>query len=676
MIDGRLDDPCWQAAAAAGDFAQVLPVEGAAPTERTEVRFALDARHLYVAVRCFDSEPDRILAPTLRRDTHFAADDVVRIAIDTFGRERDGYLLVVNSAGARADAMFGRFGEINYNWDALWIARTARDESGWTAEIAIPAASLSFDPAAHAWRANIERVIRRKQEVVRWSGANRTKSVTALEDFGTIEGLAGLRQGLGIGFAPYVRINHADGPAAAPRGTKFDAGFDMIWQITPSLTAVGTVRPDFAEAEIDDRVVSLSRFPTYFPEKRDFFLQDVSLFSFGGLDQSSAPFYSRRIGLGADGRPLDIIGAARLTGRVGRTSVGLLAARQEARAGVPARTLAVARATQQVLDESSVGVIATWGDPRSSGSAWLAGADFGYLNSRLPGGRQLVLNGFAMMSDTDAAHGRSEAFGVDLEYPNEPLEVHLFFRQWGGRFDPALGFVDRVGIREYGASFAYLWRPNTWLRTVEIEVDPLYQTDLHGRIVMEDTDAPTVQFTTPAGDVVELEYTFYRDRLDEPFEVWPGVVLPASDYRYGQFKPGFETSAARPWSVGCSFRFGDYYDGTIRGWRPGVEWRPSPHLNAGVEFEESRITLRDGGFTLRVVSGRLNLALSPDLSLDTLAQYDNESRNVSVNSRLRWTFRPGGDLFLVFNQGWLREDGRYLRQFTGTAAKIESSWRF
>lgn len=675
VIDGKLDDPCWQGPPSITEFVQVLPVEGAAPTEATEVRFARDARYLYIALRCLDSGSDRILAPTLQRDTKFDADDVVRIALDTFGRERDGYLFLINPAGARTDALFGRFGGTNYNWDALWIARTSVDDRGWSAEIAIPTTSLSFDPASDDWRINIERVIRRKQETVRWSGANRTKSVTALEEFGTLAGMAGLKQGHGVEFTPYVRFSRIEGLAATNPGNEFDTGFDLTWRITPSLTAIGTMRPDFAETEIDDRVVNLSRFPTYFPEKRDFFLEDVSLFSFGGLDDSSTPFYSRRIGLGLNDRPVDIVGAARLTGRIERTSVALLAARQDDQPDVPARTLAVARITQQVLDESSVGLIATLGDPRSARRAWLAGADFSYLNSRLADGRQVVLNGFAMVSDTDATAARGEAFGFDLDYPNEPLDVHLFFRHWGEHFDPTLGFVDRVGIREYVASVAYLWRPNTWLRTVELEARPLYQTNLHGQIVQEDHDVPTVTFKTPAGDVLQLEYTFYRDRLDEPFEVWPSVILPAGDYRFGQFKPSFETSAARPWSAGCSFGLGQYYGGTIRRWKPKLEWRVSRHVNIGASFEERRIELARRKFAVRVASGHLNLALSPEVSLNTLAQYDNESRNLAVNCRLRWTFRPGCDLFLVFNQGWLREDDRYVRQFTGTTTKLEMSWR-
>jgi hypothetical protein len=677
IIDGRLDDACWQTVPVLSHFVQVLPVEGAPPTEATEVRFARDRSHLYVAVRCSDSSPNGILAPSLQRDASFESDDVIRIALDSFHRQRDGYLFIVNPAGAQADAIFARFADTNFNWDTLWAARTRIDDTGWTAEIAIPTTSLSFDPAGATWGANVERIIRRKQETLRWSGPVRTKSVVALEDFGVLEGMTGFRQGLGLEFVPYLRAMQRSGAAVAEPNAAFDAGFDFTWRITPSLTAIGSVRPDFADAEVDGRVVNLSRFPTFFPEKRDFFLQDASLFGFGGLDESSAAYYSRRIGLGRDQRPVDIMGAARLSGRHGTTSLALLGARQAAQTEVPAKTLAVARVAQQVLEESRIGIIATVGDPRHAGDAWLAGADFGFQYSRLAGGRTLSGNAFAMVTDSDHVGARDAAFGVEIEYPNEPLSLELVVRQWGKNFEPALGFVEQVGVREFVGTGRYIWRPNTrWVRKVELEMRPLITTDLDGRIVLEDHDAPLVVFQTPSGGNLKLEYTNYREVFTEPFSMWRGHTLPAGDYRYGQFKPGFATSAARPWSVGCTFRLGNYFNGSIRSWTPTVAWRPSRHAAVSARYEYRQVHLPSGRFDVHLGSVRLNLACTPDLSWNTIAEYDNQSRRVGLNSRLRWTFRPGSDLFLVLNEGWIQDDRRLLRQFTETMAKLEMAWRF
>lgn len=676
-VDGRLDDPCWSAAVPLDHFTQVLPVEGAVPSERTEVRVAYTSGSLYIAVQCFDSEPDKILATEMKHDSLFGSDDYVALAFDTFSRERDGYFFSVNPAGARRDALFGKFSSKNDNWDTVWDAAARVDAQGWTVEIAIPFKSLSFDPRAEGWRWNIERRIRRKQETVRWTGLSRAKSVTALEDFGDLRGLQGLQQGLGLEFRPYLRGTHTDDSVSGDRDFEFKGGLDATLRITPTLTAVATYNTDFAETEEDDRIVSLSRFPVFFPEKRDFFLQDAPLFRFGGLPDSSSPYYSRRIGLGVDGQPVEIIGGGRLTGRAGGTSMALLDVYQEEHAGIEAKNLAVGRISQQVLAESSIGGIFTYGDPRSNGDAWLGGLDFNYQNSRLHGGKVLAGNAYFMFSGTNQDEGDDTAFGADLDYPNEPLDVHLFFRHWGEQFNPTLGFIKRTGIREYKASINRIWRPNTRrLRSVELGVRPSYTTDLDDRIVAEDHDAPTLVFKTPAGDKLKLEGTYYRDVVDAAFDLWPGVTIQPGDYDYWQFKPSIGTSSARPVSINFKFRYGGYYTGRQTAYRPEIEWRPSRYLTAGADYELRQVRLPEGDFDVHLARLRLDLALTPDLTWGTLAQYDNESDDIALNSRIRWTWRPGNDVFLVLNQTWDENNSRLTRLATEATLKVGATLRF
>ena len=298
-IDGILDDAAWRAAEPLTSFTQVLPKAGESPSERTEVRFAYTRDVLFIAIRCFDRAPERILAKTMQHDNVFDSDDYVKIAFDTFARNRDGYFFVVNPAGARTDGIFGRFSEENRDFDAIWEVRAHIDAEGWTAEIAIPLKSISFDVRNDLWRMNIERVIRHKQETVRWTAISPAKSVTTLDDFGELRELRELRQGLGLEFRPYVRFTRRDNSEPRDHGFLFDSGFDVTYRITPSLTAVGTFRTDFAESEVDERVVSLSRFPTFFPEKRDFFLQDAQVFAFGGLTDTDRPYFSRKERAGA-----------------------------------------------------------------------------------------------------------------------------------------------------------------------------------------------------------------------------------------------------------------------------------------------------------------------------------------------------------------------------------------
>jgi hypothetical protein len=677
VLDGRLDDPCWQDAPVLSAFTQVLPAEGAPPSEPTEVRIVYTPSALYIGIRCHDSAVGAVLAKQMRRDANFNSDDYVAVAFDTFGRASDGYIFAVNPAGARYDALFGKFSGENASWDGLWDARTDIDAEGWSVEIAIPFTTLSFDPRVDAWRWNVQRVIRRRQETVRWTALSRAKRVTALEDFGELRGLHGQRQGLGLELRPYARVAHVDAAAPGASHTSTTGGFDVTYRISPTLTALATVNTDFAETEVDDRNIELSRFADFLPEKRDFFLQDAPLFSFGGLAADQAPYYSRRMGLGADGRPVDIIAGGRLTGRVGDTSVALLNVYQDAHGSVPAKNIGVARIARRVLAESSVGGIFTHGDPHSAGGAWLAGLDASFQNSRLPGGRMLIVNTYYMHSDADRAGGGGSAFGFDIDYPNEPVDVHIYFRQWGEHFEPTLGFIERPGVRYYVVSVDYLWRPNTrWLRSIEVELEPSVTTDLDNRLLSAEHLIPTLTMESPAGDSFELEVVALREVLDEPFQIWPGVVLPPGSYGFGQMKATVQSSAARPLSLGLAVRHGDFYSGTQTAFRPSLDWRPSRHLTLGVIYLQRQIRMPHGSFNARLLQAQMVLAVTPDLSWSTVLQYENKSRNVGINSRIRWTWRPGNDLFLVWGQGWFSIDDRLLRQHTELIVKVGATMRF
>ena len=677
VIDGKINDDCWQDATALTNFTQVLPLEGAAPTEQTEIRFVYNADYLFVAVRCFDSEPNKIIAKQMQHDDWLGSDDMVKIAFDTFFRQRDGYFFAVNPLGARTEGLIENFTEENSLWDTIWQTRACIDEQGWTAEIAIPFKSLSFDQKNNLWGFNFERVIRRKQETVRWTAISNTKSVSSLVDFGEMRGLTGIQQGLGLEIKPYVSGKYLLDPVDNQKDTEFKFGSDLTYNITPSLKVNATFNTDFAEAEVDERTVNLSRFPEFFPEKRDFFLQDSSLFSFGGLDDELLPYYSRRIGLAESGKPVDIIAGGRLTGRTGNTSFALLTVQQDKYQDIESKNLFVGRVSTRISEQSNVGLIATRGDPLSNYNNTLIGFDFNYLNNHLPNDKQLIAHAWLMSTFSGQNNAKDIALGGDLNYPNEPLDMYVSFQQIGRNFHPALGFVERQGVRDYAGSATYIWRPNTELiRSISLGARPSFTTDLNNRIVAEDHDLPVLTFTTPADDQLTLEYTLSRDVLDEPYEINPGIVIPAGDYRYGQFKPSFETSEARPVSAGLYYRSGKYYDGTRRDYEGSIDWRPTRFVSTGVCYELREIKLSEGEFNIRIVSARLNLAFTPDLSWNSIVQYDNLSGEMGLNSRLRWTYRPGCDLFVVVNQGWGFDEWRFKPLNTELTVKVGATFRF
>lgn len=677
VLDGRLDEPCWTQGPALEAFTQIEPVEGSPPTERTEVRFRFTESCLYIGVRCFDSEPSQIRATQMQHDGDLDADDLVLVAFDTFDRKRDGYFFAVNPAGARVDGLVENFYEMDSSWDTVWQAKTHIDAWGWTAEMAIPFTSFSFDPHIEQWGCNVARVVRRKQETSRWTVLNVAKSATLLSEFGALQGLTDIHQGLGLEVKPFVRFQYGDTVDGGEEDWDVKPGGDLTYYITPSLKVNGTVNTDFAEVEVDDRQVNLSRFPLFFPEKRDFFLQDSSLFTIGGLNHSLIPYYSRRIGLSTDGQPVDIRYGGRITGRANGTSVALLDVEQDGYEGIDPSNLFVGRVTQRVLKESNIGLIGTNGDPRSNDKNTLLGADFAYLNTRLPNNKQLIGRAWFMGTDSEARGTEDVAFGGDLDWPNEPFDFHLFFRQIGDDFDPAMGFVRRRGVRQYQSNFSYFWRPNgDWIRRIRLGTYPGMSTDLGNQVVEEDWDLISLSLYTPVEDRFSLRYSYYGDLLEDPFDL-VGITIPADRYRYTYVRPSFYSSETRPVSIGFGYRYGDYYTGRRTDYDTTLDWRPSRHATLGLDYDLRQIRLPEGDADVRVAGTHLNLSMNPDLSWNTRLQYDNQTEDLGLNSRVRWTYRPGSDIYLVANQGWdVEQQDAWQRLNAEWICKVGATFRF
>lgn len=678
VLDGVLDDACWQRAAKVGGFRQVEPRENAEPSEQTEVQFAFDASALYVGVRCYD-DPRAIYVRSLERDTWFDSDDRFIITLDTFHRALEGYYFAFNPLGARTDGVIQNNSDIHLAWDAIWEVKTHIDARGWTAEVKIPFKSLAFNPQTDVWGLNLERLIRRKQEKERWSGYVRARDVSSLAEFGQLSGLRGLRQGLGLEFKPYASVRYIGKTPQKGQSTALTLreGFDTVWNVTPSLAATLTINTDFAEADVDERRVNLSRFALFFPEKRDFFLRDAALFSFGGLGDSPSPFFSRRIGLSPNGHPLDILAGLKIAGRTGPFSIGLLDAQVEAGDGIPEKNLLVTRLATKVLDQSTLGLLVTHGDPRGTEDNTLGGLDFNYLNNRLVPDKTIIGHLWVMGTDSDAADARDTAMGVKLAYPNDPWYIEVYADRFGAKFDPALGFVDRSAIRNYRLETGYTWHPDGYVRDIELSTEPALSTDLANRLIGEDTNLLTLSVTNRANDQIWLEWSLYGDRLDEPFEIRPGIPIVADYYRYPEAKIGLNTADARGISGELELQAGKYYSGTKQELSASVGWRPNAHWLLSADYEVQHISLPTGAFSVVITSGKVNYAFTPDLALTTLAQYDNISRRLGTNLRLKWTVRPGSDTFVVVNQGYVaRGDWRLSQESSEAIVKAGWTWRF
>ncbi len=431
-VDGRLDEPAWRLADSIPALTQVEPQEGSPPPFRTIVRVLVLTDALVIGVVAEDPEPAGIVSYTKQRDADLTREDHVRLVLDTFRDGRSGYVFAVSPRGARYDALVGtQGGEENANWDAVWKAATARMANGWSVEILIPVKSLLFRPGLTQWGFNVQRRIQRRQETDRWASAQRDIALTQTSRAGLLTDLPRFDLGLGLSVRPSLTGGGARDAAGAPLRGSGHVSLDVSQRLGANTLASLSANTDFAETEVDTRQVNLTRFPLFFPEKRTFFLEGADIFDFGlGPSEDVIPFFSRRIGLLAGQQvPIDI--GAKVNGRLGGSNFGVLAVRTRDVDTLPtANTMAVLRLKQNVLRESSVGVIGTAGDPLGRPGSWLAGPDLTYQTSHFRGDKNLLVGAWGLVvGREDLGSGDRTAAGVGIAYPNDLWDVSLTYQR-------------------------------------------------------------------------------------------------------------------------------------------------------------------------------------------------------------------------------------------------------
>ncbi len=680
-IDGLLDDGAWSDAPVISEFTQEEPKEGMPATEKTQIRLLYDSNYLYVGIRAYDSEPKRIVAKEMQRDVFLDAEDSVSLTLDTFHDFRTGYYFQINPLGARRDGLISADLEnegYKAEWDGIWYGKSSIDDEGWSAEMAIPMKTVSFDPQNSTWGFNVERSIERKNETVRWTGATRNNQVSSMGVAGELQNLSGLKQGFGLDFIPYANVKaRHDSAGGGNNDFELNPGFDLFYKITPAITAALTVNTDFAEAEIDDRRVNLSRFPLFFEEKRDFFLQDATIFRFGGIQQNPLPFHSRKIGLGPDGKPIDIIGGLKVTGRTGPVNFGLLSVQVDETDTLESKNLSVGRASLNIMEQSSVGLLFTNGDPHTNGSNTLLGFDFNYKNSDFRETGQTVQgNIYLQKTFTNGESGDDTALGINLEYPNDKWEWAVFYRRFGKDFNPALGFIAQTGVHDSIAWIGRRWRPD-FIDSIYLELFTSQRINLNGEVDSTFWNLPFMFVESNSQDWIGASpLQLGREQIFEPFEITDGVIIPVGDYRTRRFFIDAGTSDHRPLNAQINFSGGEFFDGTRTFIGGTVGWRPSSHFNLEAEYGKNMIRLPHGDFEVNIAVMTLNVLISPSLTWNIVTQWDNVSDTFGLNSRIRWTINPGNDLFLVFNQGVDTSDGSWRPISSEISTKLSWTFRF
>ena len=556
--------------------------------------------------------------------------------------------------------------------------RARRNSEGWSAELRIPLNSLTFDPSQSVWGFNCTREIRRRGELVRFAGARLHLESHDPAAAGDLIGLEGLTQGLGLELAPYLRSVLYDGPSRS--SLEFSRGLDLRYSITPRLTASLSYRTDFSETEVDSRQINLTRFPLFFPEKRDFFLHDAGIFSFGGLDSSAfLPYFSRRIGLSSSGDPVPIEMAAKLTGRIGNTNLGFLDAWIEDGAGLPGRNVFVGRASHNVLESSSVGGMVTLGDPNSRDQNLLAGTDFLFHDNELIEGVTIDGSAYLLGTWTEGVEGSDNlAFGGRVQAGSQLVFGSFNLYQVDENFRPALGFLPRRGIRNYETIWSL--RPFVpqlaWLRRFWTSYWQRFVTDTSN--VLE----TAVYSWTPAllelesGDEIFWNSRYHFERPRDDFEIQPGFTIEATDYEWWKNRLGFSSSRRRPYHLDLSIDFGEFYEGHKTSYHAEVSWRPTAHFSLEGAYDLNRVRFPAGRFDNRLASLRCQVGFTPRLVWKNLVQYDDISDSIGLRSRIEWEFRTGSFLQLVLSQRADRNRGRLAVRETDFVGKLSLIFRF
>lgn len=649
-LDGRLDDAFWRDAAVLSAFTQVAPKAGAAPSARTELRLKTEDGVLYIGVRALQPPGVPITARTLLRDAYgVQGDDHVVVVLDPRGSGANGYYLRINAAGARGDGLVVDGDEADAAWDPRWQVVVAannaakdtakdtadgaaeghatEDHPGWTAEAAIGLAQLGGSD--QPWRINAERFLAATGERLRLYGADPDRDVYALVLAQPLTSLAPVVSGLGLQVAPNVRLVHAG-------GNRVQAGLDAVWAFTPGAAATLTLNTDFSDAALDDRVVSLNRFELFRPEKRRFFTQDAGRFTFGGLggdDTTLLPFFSRRVALG---QTLDA--GLKLSGSAGPLEFGALAV-QVAQGDAPrAPRLAVVRVAGQTLPGLRLGVIATHGRPDGLPGSSLAGADAQWQGT-VPGTeREAQLFAWAMQSQ-NAGLGRGGAVGGAWEMEGDGLSLEGSGYRVDEAFMPALGYLQEAGVQVVDSRTGWQWRDGAG-RVWQAGAFAGARERLDGS---EDSAflGPHVQLESPQGDFGQLEWGIARERIAEPFEVLPGVTVPAGSHAMQDVRLEVGLAASRPYSADVSLRWGGYYGGTIRHTGLALYWRPSAHWF--VKGSAHRQDVAIGAERFVAHTRALNAVWAPDgqTAHSVVWAWDNVSQTHSLGLRSRW--QPGAD---------------------------------
>jgi hypothetical protein len=669
VVDGLMEERLYREVPAIDGFVQQEPHEGAPATERTEVWLAYDVENVYVSARLWDSHPERIVANELRRDNrNIFHNDNFAVILDTFYDRRNGFLFHTNPLGALYDAQVTDEGNTNSDWNTVWEVKTSRFDQGWIVEMALPFKSLRYGAGENPiWGVNFRRIVRSKNE---WSyltpipAAFRSQGILKLSHAASLVGIETPRSSLNFEWKPYVTSGvRTDRNADVPFENAFDSdvGLDAKYGLTKSLVADFTMNTDFAQVEADDEQVNLERFSLFFPEKREFFLEGQGIFAFGGSTgrrfggPQDVPilFFSRRIGL-EDGFQVPIRAGARMTGRSGRYTLGLLSIQTEGveETSIEPTNFSVVRLKRDLLRRSNIGVLATHRslvyEGEGSNSVLGVDANFSFFQN-------LDINSFyAKTSSPGVPDGRGDDYSyfAKMEYDGDRYGVSVSHLAVGDEFEPEIGFVRRSDIRKSAGSLRFSPRPQVWSSVRKIDLQARFEYFENGMGQVE-TKELQLEYQTDFqnGDDVSFEFSRSFEGLFEDFEITEGVTIPVGGYEFDRIRVNYRMGPQRPFTGRVNASTGGFFGGsrTEIGCFGRVEI--SEKLSLEPDISQNWVEVPQGPFTTTLLRLRGSYTLSARSVIGALVQYNTASQTLTTNVRYRWEYRPGSELFVVYSDG-------------------------
>ena len=654
VIDGNLDETEWGLAQPARDFTQREPRDGQPATERTEVRILYDDENLYVGVYCFDSAgKEGLVVPDVRRDYPPDQGDHFAIVLDTFDDNRNAFVFATNPRGAVRDGQAAGDGMVhNFDWNAIWYVKSKITELGWQAEMAIPLTTLRFrDSERQVWGVNFLRRIRRKNEDTYWVHVPRPYRLTRVSVAGELDGMSGIRQGRNLYFKPYLSTpivrREEDDIDFLP-----DVGLDVKYGLTPGLTLDLTVNTDFAQVEADEQQINLTRFSLFFPEKREFFLENSSIFQFGrpirGFRNSRdlIPFFSRRIGI-EDGQVVPILGGARLSGTTGSYRLGFLSMQTDDFEETPSTNFSVARIRRDILLKSDIG--AMFINKQVSGG--LFNRTYG-VDANLTFLTYLDISSFFLRTDTSGITGQDAAADFRIGWNDRLFDIQAAHLSIQDNFNPEVGFAPRIGIRKSTGEFTVKPRPGEripWIREFRPSVSINYITNQENRLETRNTDLNIqISFRDDGNFWFTRKDRF--ERLEEPFEIREGQNIPVGDYQFSEYAGSYSSNRSRMFSGSVTVRRAGFFDGDKDSYELGFAFKPNYQLGAEISWSYDDIELPSGDFTTSLATTRLSYSFTPYMFLNALIQYNSTVQEIASNIRFNFNYKPLSDFFLVYNE--------------------------